>query len=236
MKYGKIIKGKFISRPNRFIAMVEIEGREEVVHVKNTGRCRELLVPGATVYLEDSENPSRKTRYDLIAVQKGDLLINMDSQAPNKIFYEWASTSGFFGNITLLKPEHTYRNSRFDCYIESSDGRKILVEVKGVTLEEGGVVKFPDAPTERGIKHLCELSEAVAEGYEAYIFFIIQMSPVHHFEPNEERHPEFAETLRNAEKSGVKIHALDCRVEAHEIEAKKFIEVRLHRTETALRT
>ncbi len=230
MKYGKITKGKFISRPNRFIAIVEIDGREEVVHVKNTGRCRELLVPGAIVYLEDSESPSRKTRYDLIAVQKGDLLINMDSQAPNKIFYEWAAKSGFFGNITLLKPEHTYKNSRFDCYIEAEGGRKILVEAKGVTLEEGGIVRFPDAPTERGVKHLRELSEAVAEGYEAYIFFIIQMSPVHHFEPNEERHPEFADALRDAAEHGVKICALDCSVKVGEVTAKGFVEARLFRT------
>lgn len=227
MKYGKIIEGKFISRPNRFIAIVEIEGREEVVHVKNTGRCRELLVPGATVYLEDSENEKRKTRYDLVSVRKGNLLINMDSQAPNKIFYEWAAKSGFFGNITLLKPEHTYKNSRFDCYIEAEDGRKILVEVKGVTLEEDGIVRFPDAPTERGVKHLRELSEAVAEGYEAYVFFIIQMSPVRHFEPNEERHPQFADALRDAAECGVKVRALDCSVKVGEVVAGDFVEVRL---------
>lgn len=226
MKYGKIIKGKFISRPNRFIAIVEIDGREEVVHVKNTGRCRELLVPGATVYLEDTENPARKTRYDLVAVEKGDLLINMDSQAPNKIFYEWAKASGFFGSITLLKPEHTYKSSRFDCYIEA-DGRRIFIEVKGVTLEEDGIVRFPDAPTERGVKHLRELSRAVAEGYEAYAFFIIQMSPVRHFEPNRQRHPQFADALRDAAESGVKICALDCDVKVGEVVAKDFVEVRL---------
>ena len=225
MRYGKITQGKFISRPNRFIAIVEVGGREEVVHVKNTGRCRELLVTGATVYLEDSENPNRKTRYDLVSVEKGNLLINMDSQAPNKIFYEWAEASGFFGNITLLKPEHTYKNSRFDCYIEADEGRKIFVEVKGVTLEDEGVVKFPDAPTERGVKHLRELTAAVAEGYEAYVFFIIQMSPVRRFLPNEERHPQFAAALREAAERGVNVFALDCDVTPGQVSAKDFVQV-----------
>ena len=153
MRYGKIIKGKFISRPNRFIAIVEIDGNAETVHVKNTGRCRELLVPGATVYLEVSDKPERKTKYDLIAVEKGSLLINMDSQAPNKVVGEWIQNSGYFGEVKLLRPEHTYGSSRFDFYLEADD-RKILIEVKGVTLENDGVVSFPDAPTERGIKHL----------------------------------------------------------------------------------
>ena len=226
MQYANVISGKFISRPNRFIAKVEIEGNVETVHVKNTGRCRELLVPGATVYLEVSDNPARKTKYDLIAVEKGSLLINMDSQAPNKVFYEWAKSSNFFGESPFIKPEFTYGKSRFDFYIESED-KKIFVEVKGVTLEENGVAMFPDAPTERGVKHLCELSAAKDEGYEAYIFFIIQMKGCHVFMPNEARHPEFAEALRYARDKGVEIFALDSKVTENSLFAENFIEVRL---------
>lgn len=226
MKYGKITKGKFISRPNRFIAFVEIDGKEEMCHVKNTGRCKELLVPGATVYVDMPGNPFRKTKYDLVAVRKGETLINMDSQAPNKVFYEWAKVSGFFGRDLIIKPEFTYGKSRFDFYIES-DERRIFVEVKGVTLEEDGVAMFPDAPTERGIKHLLELSAAIDKDYEAYIFFIIQMKGCHVFMPNEDRHPEFAEALRYARDRGVKIFALDSIATEDSLVADEFVEVRV---------
>ena len=172
MKYENIKKAKFINRPNRFIAHIEIDGKEEVAHVKNTGRCKELLTEGATVYVSESDNPERKTRYDLVKVIKGDRLINMDSQAPNKIFHEWVKKGNLFKNITLIKPESKYKNSRFDFYIEA-DGKKIFVEVKGVTLEDKGVVRFPDAPTERGVKHINELISALEDGYEAYIAFVI---------------------------------------------------------------
>ncbi len=226
MKYNKIIPGKFISRPNRFIANIEIDGICEVCHVKNTGRCRELLVPGADVFVQMSDNPLRKTKYDLISVYKGNMLVNMDSQAPNKVFGEWIYNSGFFNNVTYVKPECRYNNSRFDYYIEA-DGRKIFVEVKGVTLENGGVVSFPDAPTERGIKHLNELSNAVQEGYDAYVFFIIQMEKCSYFTPSRTNHPEFADALKNAFESGVKIKALKCKVTDELLLADSFVEVKI---------
>ena len=226
MRYGKIIKGKFISRPNRFIAIVEIDGNVETVHVKNTGRCRELLVPGATVYLEVSDKPERKTKYDLIAVEKGSLLINMDSQVPNKVVGEWIQNSAYFGEVKLLRPEHTYGSSRFDFYLETAE-EKILIEVKGVTLENDGVVSFPDAPTERGIKHLRELSAALNAGFCAYVIFVVQMSEAKYFTPNEEHHPAFAEALREAVKSGVTPLAITCHVSEDSINAKDFIEIRL---------
>jgi len=221
MKYKKVVEGKFISRPNRFIANVNIGGKEVVCHVKNTGRCRELLVSGATVFLEESDNPNRKTKYDLIAVLKGDVLINMDSQAPNKVFYEWAKD---YFKPDFIKPEFTYKNSRFDCYMEK-DGERIFVEVKGVTLENDGVVSFPDAPTERGIKHLLELSDATKNGYTCYVFFIVQMKGVRHFEPNRERHPEFAEALKFASENGVHIKCLDCNVTPDSLTAGDFVKV-----------
>ena len=170
MQYQNVKKAVFLRRPNRFIAQVELEGKEETVHVKNTGRCRELLVPGVTVYLEDGGRPGRKTRYDLIAVEKGDRLINMDAQAPNKVFGEWAASGGFRTGLSLLRPETTWGNSRFDFYWESLEGkRKGFVEVKGVTLEEGGAVYFPDAPTERGVKHVEERVACRKAGYEAFL-------------------------------------------------------------------
>ena len=221
--YEKVVSGKFISRPNRFIANVEIDGKTEVCHVKNTGRCRELLVPDARVILQLSDNPNRKTKYDLVAVYKGDMLINMDSQAPNKVFGEWAVESGFFGEISKIKPECKYKNSRFDFYIEA-EGKRIFVEVKGVTLEEDGVVMFPDAPTERGIKHLNELADAVENGYEAYVFFIIQMEKCKFFTPNRKTHPQFADALKD--DKGVNIVALDCKVTEQTLVANKFVEVK----------
>lgn len=211
MQYGKILPARFLSRPNRFVARVEAEGEELVCHVKNTGRCRELLVPGATVWLEESPNPSRKTKFDLIAVEKGERLINMDAQAPNKVFGEWAAAGGFREGLTSLRPETTYGSSRFDFYWESSKSRG-FVEVKGVTLEEDGVVRFPDAPTLRGVKHLDELVKAHEAGYEAAVCFVIQMENVRWFAPNDETHPEFGQALRRAAQAGVEILAMDCAV------------------------
>ncbi len=224
MKYKKIREGKFISRPNRFIANVEINGKVEVVHVKNTGRCKELLIPDARVFLEESDNPQRKTRYDLIAVFKGDNLINMDSQAPNKVFYEWAWE--YFGEGAKIRPETKYKNSRFDCFIEV-DNRRIFAEVKGVTLETDDVASFPDAPTERGIKHIEELCAAVSEGYEAYIFFVVQMKGVKYFTPNYKTHRAFGEALKKAKKKGVNIVCVDCRVTPDSLFIDDFIEVKL---------
>lgn len=224
MMYKNTVTGKFLNRPNRFIANIDIDGKTEVCHVKNTGRCKELLVSDARVILEQSANPDRKTKYDLVAVYKGDMLINMDSQAPNKVFGEWALQSGFFGNVTKIKPECKYKNSRFDFYIEADD-KKIFAEVKGVTLEEDGVVMFPDAPTERGVKHINELADAVKNGYEAYVFFIVQMEKCKYFTPNTKTHPEFADALMKAK--GVNIMALNCRVTEQTLAANEFVEIKL---------
>lgn len=226
MQYGKILPARFLSRLNRFVARVEAEGEELVCHVKNTGRCRELLVPGATVWLEESPNPSRKTKFDLIAVEKGDRLINMDAQAPNKVFGEWAAAGGFREGLTLLRPETTYGSSRFDFYWESSKGRG-FVEVKGVTLEEDGVVRFPDAPTLRGVKHLDELVKAHEAGYEAAVCFVIQMENVRWFAPNDETHPEFGQALRRAAQAGVEILAMDCAVTPQSLTIGKSVPIRL---------
>ncbi|MBR6558256.1 MAG: DNA/RNA nuclease SfsA [Clostridia bacterium] len=226
MKYSNITEGTFISRPNRFIAYVNINGVTETCHVKNTGRCKELLIPGVKVILEVSDNPSRKTKYDLIAVYKGDILINIDSQAPNKVFYEWVKGSGLFGTDIYVKPECKYKNSRFDFYIKSGD-RRIFVEVKGVTLEKDGVLLFPDAPTERGVKHLNELIDAKQNGYEAYVFFIIQTEKCLYFSPNRETHPEFADALRLAVKNGVTGVALTCSVGNDELTVLKEAEIRI---------
>ena len=190
MKYYRIKEGKFISRPNRFIANIEIDGKVEVCHVKNTGRCRELLVPGAVVLVEESDNPSRKTRYDLVQVYKRDILVNMDSQMPNYLVKEWIEKGNVFPGLTKLQMEKKYGNSRFDLYVEYQ-GKKAFIEVKGVTLENNGIARFPDAPTERGVKHIRELSHCIEDGYEAWIFFIIQMGGVHCFAPNWSTHPEF---------------------------------------------
>jgi len=226
MQYGKILPARFLSRPNRFVARVEAEGEELVCHVKNTGRCRELLVPGATVWLEESPNPSRKTKFDLIAVEKGDRLINMDAQAPNKVFGEWAAAGGFREGLTLLRPETTYGSSRFDFYWESSKSRG-FVEVKGVTLEEDGVVRFPDAPTLRGVKHLDELVKAREAGCEAAVCFVIQMENVRWFAPNDVTHPEFGQALRRAAQAGVEILAMDCAVTPQSLTMGKSVPIRL---------
>lgn len=224
MRYEKITKGKCISRPNRFKAYVELNGEEELVHVKNTGRCAELLKAGATVYVQKSAKEERKTKWDLIAVEKGERMINMDSQIPNQVVKEWLEKENLFENITCIRPEYTYGNSRFDLYVEAGE-RKIFIEVKGVTLEEDGVVRFPDAPSERAVKHVEELQKAVKDGYEAYVFFVIQMKDVRYFTPNRQTHPEFAEALAEAERNGVKILAYDCSVTEDSIELGKEVPV-----------
>ncbi len=216
MKYKNVKRARFLNRPNRFIAKVELCGREETVHVKNTGRCRELLVPGCTVYLEKSDNPDRKTLYDLIAVEKGDILINMDSQVVNAAAEEWLPVSGLFSHEAKIRREYTYGESRFDFYIEDGD-KRIFLEVKGVTLEKEGIALFPDAPTERGIKHLRGLSKCISEGYSCYVLFVIQMKGVSCFCPNREMHPEFANALKESFEAGVKILAVDCRIEPDSI-------------------
>lgn len=226
MKYNNIREGIFRERPNRFIAFVTIDGKTETCHVKNTGRCRELLVPGAKVYLEKSTNPNRKTAYDLIAVEKGKLLINMDSQIPNGAAEEWMRRGNLFPQDALVQREKTYGNSRFDIYAEYGK-RRAFVEVKGVTLEEDGIVRFPDAPTARGVKHVMELVECIRDGYEAYLLFVIQMKGVKWFEPNTVTHPEFAQALIEAEKAGVKILAYDCVVTADSIAIDEQVEVRM---------
>ena len=226
MKYNNIKAAKFIDRPNRFIANIEIDGRSEVCHVKNTGRCRELLTDNASIFVQESDNPLRKTKYDLISVYKGHRLINMDSQAPNKVFHEWLKKGYLFENIKLIKPEYKYDKSRIDFYVEAVD-RKILMEVKGVTLEENNVVMFPDAPTERGLKHINELARCLDEGYEAYVVFIVQMSSVSYFTPNNITHKEFGDALKRAEQKGVKILALDCVVTKDMIEAENYVDIKL---------
>lgn len=226
MQYGKILPARFLARPNRFVARVEAEGQELVCHVKNTGRCRELLVPGATVWLEESPNPNRKTKFDLIAVEKGARLINMDAQAPNQVFGEWAQSGRFREGLTLLRPETTYGSSRFDFYWESSKSRG-FVEVKGVTLEEDGVVRFPDAPTLRGVKHLEELVKAHEAGYEAAVCFVIQMGDVRYFAPNDATHPEFGQALRKAAAAGVEVLAMDCAVTPQTLTMGKPVPIKL---------
>ena len=209
MKYGKIKWGRFVARPNRFIAQVDIDGVVETVHVKNTGRCKELLLPGVEVVLEEATNPDRKTKYDLIAVEKAGLgLINIDSQAPNKIAAEWLAAK----NFDYIKPEYTYGTSRIDFYMERQ-GTKFLFEVKGCTLEWDGIGFFPDAPTQRGIKHIRELIQAQQEGYIAGIAFVIQMPKVKEVRPNIETHPAFGEAWEQAKAAGVRIIFLGCHVE-----------------------
>ena len=223
MRYENIVKGRFLERPNRFVAHVEIDGREEVCHVKNTGRCRELLVRDCTVYLDKAKNPGRKTKYDLVAVEKGQRLINMDSYAPNIAAGEFLPK--IFPNC-IIKPEYTYGNSRFDFYIEDNN-RKILFEVKGVTLEQDGVVMFPDAPTERGLKHVNELIGCAKNGYEAYLLFVVQMGKVKYFTPNNGTHPQFGEALKKASQEGVNILAYDCAVTPDSMEIRSPVCIKL---------
>ncbi|MDY3861582.1 MAG: DNA/RNA nuclease SfsA [Ruminococcus sp.] len=224
MIYENIVEGNFLSRPNRFIAKVNIDGREQTVHVKNTGRCRELLTENARVLCEHFPKGKRKTDYDLISVYKGDRLINMDSQAPNRVFGEFLRSERLFRGIDLIKPETKFGDSRFDFYIEAEE-RKIFAEVKGVTLEENGVVLFPDAPTQRGVKHLNELVRAVKEGYEAFAVFVVQMENVRYFTPNAKTHPEFTQALINARNSGVNLLCYDCRVTENSLEINNPVEI-----------
>lgn len=213
MKYSNIISAKFIDRPNRFIANVEINGKTETVHVKNTGRCKELLLPGAEVYLEYSDKPERKTKYDLIAVHKNNgNLINIDSQAPNNVVQEWLQKQDY----TKVVSEYRYGNSRLDFYMEKDDERYLL-EVKGCTLEVDGIGYFPDAPTERGVKHLYELIRAKNEGYLTAVAFVIQMNGISEVRPNTRTHPEFALALEDAKKAGVEILMLRCSVQPDEL-------------------
>lgn len=217
MKYENTIQGKFHSRPNRFIAHVWLDGRLETVHVKNTGRCRELLLPDAPVILQKSDNPARKTKYDLISVYKGNLgWVNIDSQAPNKVMKEWLLKQ----NYTLVRPEYTYGNSRLDFYMEKGN-EKYLMEVKGCTLEIDGVGYFPDAPTERGIKHLNELARAAGEGFFSIAAFVVQMEGIHEVRANVATHKEFGEALERAKEAGVKVVCMECRVTEDTLEITK---------------
>ena len=252
MKYNQVVPGTFLQRPNRFIAHVLINGKEEVCHVKNTGRCRELLIPGCTVYCAVSDNPQRKTKYDLIAVEKSienqivfanagipslhgkstpeahsTLLVNMDSQAPNAAVKEWLrSGASPFGKIDFLKPEYKYGNSRFDFYLECNS-RKIFLEVKGVTLEDNGIVLFPDAPTERGVKHVRELIRCHEEGFETYVLFVVQMERAMYFTPNRKTHPQFADALCEAKNAGVQLLAYTCKVTPDVMKIDKELKVSL---------
>ena len=225
MHYPNMIPGIFLSRPNRFIAHVEIEGREEIVHVKNTGRCRELLPPGAQVWCQKSDNPNRKTKFDLITVKKGHRLINMDSQAPNIAAGEWLRRGGL-GEIENLKAESFHGDSRFD-FSFVKDGRQCFLEVKGVTLEEDGVCAFPDAPTERGAKHLKGLTQAAKAGYGAYVLFVIQMADVKYLRPHDERDPAFGAALREAAENGVVVLAMDCAVGIDTMDIRLSVPVKL---------
>ena len=233
MKYRQIVEGRFLERPNRFIAYVDIDGNREKVHVKNTGRCRELLQEDAQVFLSYSDSKERKTAYDLVAVKKNDRIVNMDSQAPNMAVKEWLKVGEkhpVFGEITYVKPETTYGNSRFDFYVESDD-RKIFIEVKGVTLENDGVVQFPDAPSERAVKHVEELSKAKADGYEVYVLFVVQMKGVKFFMPNDKTDAKFANALFESAKRGVRVLAYDCRVTEDSMEIGDEVNVYLSETE-----
>lgn len=226
MKYSNIERAVFKERPNRFIAYVETKNGREVCHVKNTGRCRELLTPDAIVYVQRNDNPARKTKLDLISVEKKPYLVNMDSQAPNHAVKEWLSAGNLFSSGAKVFSEKTYGESRFDFYIEDGE-RKAFMEVKGVTLEIDGVCRFPDAPTERGVKHIRELMKCLKEGYEAYILFAIQMSPVKYLEPNDVTHKAFGDALREAAKAGVHVMARDCHITTDSMKIMNEVEVRL---------
>ncbi len=225
MRYNNMVPGIFLRRPNRFIAHILINGKEEICHVKNTGRCRELLPEGAQVWCQESSNPARKTRFDLITVKKGHRLINMDSQAPNAAAKQWL-LSGGLGSITDLQGEYTHGDSRFD-FSFLLDGKRCFLEVKGVTLETGGVCAFPDAPTQRGVKHLKGLAQAAKDGFGAYVLFVIQMSDVQYLRPNDDTDPAFGAALRMAKESGVQILAMDCAVTEDSMVIRTPVEVRL---------
>lgn len=225
MKYENMVRGTFLRRPNRFIAHIEINGKEEICHVKNTGRCRELLIPGATVWCQEFDSPSRKTKFDLICVQKGDLLVNMDSQAPNIAAKEWLLAGGL-GDIQELKAEYTHGDSRFD-FSFIKDGRRCFLEVKGVTLEQDGVCAFPDAPTERGVKHLRGLTAAAQQGYGAFVLFVVQMADMKYLQPNDATDPAFGAALRKAAEAGVTVLAMDCAVTEDTMTIRKPLLVKL---------
>ena len=231
MIYPSVVKGRFLSRPNRFIAHVELGGETLVCHVKNTGRCRELLVPGRTVWLAEGTCPARKTKYDLIGVEKpipgGVLPVNMDAQAPNQVFRGWAAAGGLGFVPALLRPEVRFGESRFDFYWEDGPDRRGFWEIKGVTLEEDGVARFPDAPTLRGVKHLEELIRAREAGYEAGVCFVVQMPGMRWVEPNDATHPQFGRALRRAAEAGVRVLALECRVEPDQLEITGEVPVKL---------
>ena len=230
MKYKNTVRGIFKDRPNRFIAHVRIGDKLETVHVKNTGRCRELLVPDAEVILEKNDNPARKTKYDLICVNKEGRWINMDSQAPNEAAAEWIQGGGLFPEEVSVYRERKYGNSRFDIYVESPE-RKAFIEVKGVTLEENNIVRFPDAPTERGLKHVEELAECMQDGYEAYLLFVIQMKDVRKFQPNWNTHHRFGDALKAARETGVRILAMDCMIGEDFMRIQDPVEVDLEETD-----
>ena len=225
MKYGRMVQGTFLDRPNRFVAHVLIDGEPQVCHVKNTGRCRELLPAGALVWCQESDNPARKTKYDLTTVKKGDRLINMDSQAPNAAAREWLLAGGL-GEIEDLRPETVHGDSRFD-FSFTRAGKRCFLEVKGVTLETDGVCAFPDAPTERGVKHLNGLARAAEEGYGTYVLFVVQMENVRYLHPNDKTDPAFGRALRQAAEAGVEVLAVDCRVTPESMTIGKSLPVRL---------
>ena len=225
MNYGHMVAGRFLARPNRFIAHVQINGQTEICHVKNTGRCKELLSIGAEVWCEQAANPNRKTKYDLITVKKGDRLINMDSQAPNIAAGEWLAAGGL-GQVESIRPETFHGDSRYD-FSFVKDGKTCFLEVKGVTLENDGVCAFPDAPTDRGAKHLRGLTQAVKDGFGSYVLFVIQMADVKYLHPNDATDPEFGKALREAAENGVQVMAVDCQVTEDTMVIGSFVEVRL---------
>ena len=225
MRYDHIREGRFLSRPNRFIVHVEVDGKVEVCHVKNTGRCRELLIPGTTVWIDESDNPNRKTRFDLIAVDRGGMMVNMDSQAPNRLFAEWAK-DGHLGTLDEIKAECRFGDSRFDFRLRQGE-QLTYVEVKGCTLEVEGEALFPDAPTERGVRHIRELMAAKAAGHRAILFIVIQMKSAKVFRPNRATHPAFADALQEAQAAGVEIMAWDCVVSPETVRIDQPIEVRI---------
>ena len=226
MHYDHMVPGRFLTRPNRFIAHIEIDGQTEICHVKNTGRCRELLPQGAKVWCQKFDDPKRKTKYDLITVEKGSRLINMDSQAPNKAALQWLQAGGL-GNIGQLRPESKWGESRFD-FSFTKDGIPCFLEVKGVTLETDGVCAFPDAPTQRGTKHLRELTQLKQQGYGAYVLFVIQMSDVRYLHPNDATDPAFGKALREAAEAGVQVMAVCCHVTPQSMDITDFVPVKLN--------
>ena len=225
MTYADMVEGRFLARPNRFIAHVEIDGKVEVCHVKNTGRCRELLPVGARVWCQRASNPNRKTKFDLITVKKAHRLINMDSQAPNIAAGQWLAQGGL-GEVEALRPETFHGDSRYD-FSFVKDGKTYFLEVKGVTLETDGVCAFPDAPTDRGAKHLRGLTQAVKDGFGAYVLFVIQMLDVKYLHPNDSTDPEFGKALREAAEAGVQVLAVDCKITENTMEINDFVEVKL---------